>query len=37
MPATTELKAKIDACRAILGCTTEAWNRLANASRETMQ
>lgn len=32
MPATTELKAKIDACRAILGCTNEpqgeAWNRL---------
>lgn len=40
MPATTELQAKIDACRAILGCTTEpqgeAWNRLSPGYRAAL-
>ena len=40
MPVTTELKAKIEACRAILGCTNEphgeAWNGLTTGYRAAL-
>ncbi len=40
VPATTEIKSKIDACRAILGCTNEpqgkAWNQLTAGYRAAL-